>query len=65
MNFLYASWFLFAGAIVFTIISFVVSQGGVKKQLKYAEKYYLEGKEEYLRKTNWLAKITECINWSS
>ena len=51
------SWCLFSAAIISTILSFWVSQKALKKQLEYAEKYYLEEKDEY-RKTSIYAKIT-------
>jgi uncharacterized membrane protein len=56
------SWWLFGAAIISTILSFVFSQLGIKKQLKYAEKYYLEEKDEFLRKTNIPARITDILN---
>jgi len=62
---LMGSWFLFAGAILLTLISFLVTQKSVSVQLDYAEKYYLEEKEEYLNKKScwvsanvWLNRFT-------
>lgn len=60
--FLYWSWYLFAAAIILTIVSFVISNFGIKKQLKYARKYYLEGQEEYLNKRNIFAMFTDYVN---
>lgn len=59
---LYFSWYLFAAAIIITLISFIMSNLGIKKQLKYAEKYYLEGESEYLKKLNIYARLTEVVN---
>jgi hypothetical protein len=61
-EFLYYSWYLFASAIVLTIISFIMSNLGIKRQLKYAQRYYLEGKAEYLKKSNIFAKLTDLTN---
>lgn len=62
---LISSWWLFACAIVSTLLSFVASQLGIRKQLAHAERYYLEEKEEYLSKRNGPARVTECLNYSS
>jgi hypothetical protein len=62
MNLLYISWGCFSGAIIFTIISFFTSQFAIRIQLGYFEKYYLEGKDEYFNKKNWLSIATEIIN---
>lgn len=59
---LYFSWSLFGVAIVSTILSFVSSQSGINKQLYFAEKYYLEEKEEFINKRNWQAQITNYLN---
>jgi len=62
---LVASWWLFGSAVVSTLLSFVASQFGVRVQLTHAEKYYLEGKDEYLQKRNIPAIATECFNYLS
>lgn len=59
------SWWLFGAAIVFTLASFAVSQLAIKRQLQYAEKYYLEFQEEYFKKINHPALWTEYINYAS
>jgi hypothetical protein len=59
------SWCLFGAAIVSTLISFAISQFAIKRQLEYAEKYYLEGKEEYLNKGNTPATLTDYVNYAS
>ncbi len=59
------SWWLFGAAIVFTLVSFAVSQLAIKRQLLYVEKYYLESKEEYFNKENQPALWTEYINYAS
>ena len=59
------SWWLFGLAIILTMTSFLVSQWAIKKQLVYAEKYYLEGIEKYQKKKNKYATITDCLNISS
>ncbi len=60
-----ASWWLFGLAIVFTLVSFVLSQLAIKRQLKYAEKYYLEEEERYLKEKNCPAIWTEYVNYVS
>lgn len=63
---LFLSWFLFCAAIILTILSFVNSQRGIKLQLDYSEKYYLDCKEEYLTKENKFANRVENLNnWSA
>jgi hypothetical protein len=62
---LMASWWLFGLAIISTVISFLVSQAGINVQLEYAKQYYLDGKDEYLTKTNRPAKATDVINYIS
>ena len=59
------SWCLFGLSVVSTLISFIASQIGIKTQLIYAEKYYLNKKQEYLTKPNKAAKLTDFLNYSS
>ena len=61
-EFLYYSWYLFALSIVLTLISFMMSNLGIKRQLKYAQRYYLEGKAEYLKKRSIYARLTDFAN---
>jgi len=61
---LYGSWLALAGAVLVTIISFLVSQRGIDAQLKKAEDYYLRDDQTALNKTG-IAKLTEWINASS
>lgn len=56
------SWWLFGFSIVITIASFIVSQIGIKKQLNYAENYYLKGKDEFRSKRNLPAIFTDYLN---
>ena len=62
---LIASWWLFGCAIVSTLSSFIASQLGIRKQLTYAEKYYLNEKNEYLTKRNIPARMTDFLNCAS
>lgn len=59
------SWCAFGASIVSTLVSFALSQVAIKRQLDYAEKYYLEEKEEYLSKKNCPAILTEFVNYAS
>jgi hypothetical protein len=61
-EYLYYSWYLFAAAIVLTLISFMMSNLGIKRHLKYAQRYYLEGKAEYLEKRSIYARLTDFAN---
>ncbi|MBU0566776.1 hypothetical protein KJ693_02160 [bacterium] len=59
------SWYMFAIAIVVTLVSFIASQLGIDKQLIFAKEYYLEGKEKSLDKPNWPAIIITYSNYVS
>jgi hypothetical protein len=60
-----ASWALFGMCIISTILSFFASQAGLKKQLFFAEKYYLEGDESFFNKKNMAANLTDYLNYLS
>jgi hypothetical protein len=62
---LYSSWVMFGLAILSTLVSFFVSQQGIKKQLKMNTEYYLEGKEEVQYQKNRWAGATECLSYVS
>ena len=62
ISLLKCGWFLFLGAIVSTLVSFVVSQRALRIEIIYAEKYYLENLNEYAHKTSLAAKATEALN---
>ena len=59
------SWIFFGLAIIFTVISFQTSQKGIQTQLEYAEEYYLNKKDEYLKKKNTGAIWTNRLNIAS
>lgn len=59
------SWALFGISIIVTIGSFFASQKGLATQLKYAEKYYIEQDESYLKKQNRFAAYTDYLNYGS
>ena len=56
------SWGCFAAAIVSTILSFMASQNAISKRLTFAEKYYLENKDEYLNKKTLMETATGALN---
>ena len=60
---LYSSWILFGSAILSTLVSFFVSQQGIKKQLKMNTEYYLEGQEQVKDQKNRWAKSTEWLSY--
>jgi hypothetical protein len=59
------SWYFLSTAIIGTILSFILSQIAITRELEYAKKYYLEGKDEYYNKLNMPAKITNILNYFS
>lgn len=59
---LYGSWSLFVLATALTIISFLVSYRAQTMSITFAEKYYLEGNEDYLNKTSWCDLYTRWSN---
>jgi uncharacterized membrane protein len=58
---LIGSWWLFGCAIVTTLLSFVASQLGLRRQLRLAEEYYLGGQEESLNARNAPARATDWL----
>ena len=54
VNFLHWSWVGFLSAIICTLVSFFVSQYAILRQLKLNRLYYLEGREEVIKKKNYL-----------
>lgn len=62
---LVSSWWLFAGAIILTLISFLMSQRAIKRQLVLAERYYLQDDNSALFGTNPFALATEYLNVGS
>lgn len=56
------SWAAFAVAIISTMVSFLVSQKAVDRQLDLAEQYYLQRKDEALTAANDSAKWTTRLN---
>ena len=62
-DFLVGLWVLFGAAIMATMFSFICSQRAIKRQLTYAEEYYLNDKPEYLKKRNVPAFVTEILNY--
>jgi hypothetical protein len=62
MFLLHLSWYFFAVAIVSTLVSFVTSQKGLQRQLFFAEQYYIHRKEEFFKKENKPAKLTNYLN---
>ena len=65
MCLLYFSWFLFGSAILSTLVSFFVSQQGIKKQLEMNRQYYLERKEKVINEKNLWASATERLSYVS
>ena len=62
---LYFSWVLFGLAIISTLVSFFVSQSGIKKQLELNRQYYLENREEVINQRNLWNEATSCLSYIS
>jgi len=62
---LIVSWCAFGAAIISALLSFALSQIALKRQLQYAEKYYLDEDDAYLEKKNGPAVWTEFVNYAS
>lgn len=62
---LFSSWGFFVIAIIMTLLSFVTSQKAIEKQLYFAEQYYLNEREEFIKKKNWMSYLTDWIFYSS
>lgn len=56
------SWGALSLVIISTITSFLVSQKALDMQIKFAERYYLKGDEEYGIKRSFLASLTDFLN---
>jgi hypothetical protein len=64
-EFIKLSWVFLVGAILITLISFILSQKAIDKQLDYAEKYYLSKLDEYLNKNNIYNSLTKGSSYFS
>ena len=60
-----AAWALLILSIVLTISSYITGRFAIEKQLKNAEKYYLQGQHAYLTKINIWKPFTKTINMAS
>ena len=59
---LFTSWWLFALAIILTLVSFIASQRAITRQLVLAEVYYLHGDDSAVDAPNLWAKATGWLN---
>lgn len=62
---LYSSWVLFTLAVAATMVSYVLSQFGIKRQIAFAEAYYLNRKEDAFHLRNSYAVWTTRTNFAS
>jgi hypothetical protein len=62
---LFLSLAFFCFAIINTIYSFIISQTGIKFELKRAEKYYLKNVDRVISTKNKYAKYVDCQNIAS
>ena len=65
LSLMYISWISFILAIVCTLVSFLISQMAIKKQLKLNYEYYILEKEEAKDKKNQLSPIIPLLSWVS
>ena len=59
---LWASWILFASAIVVTVVSFMTTSRAIKDTRYYAYQYYLNSEEKYADKVSPFSVITHYLN---
>ena len=59
------AWIGFVASIVFTLISFLVSQQAISLQLDFAERYYLENDEKAIEEKNHAAIWTDRLAYAS
>ena len=59
------SWVLFLLSIVSTVISFLIGNKGIGRQLVYAEQYYIDGKAKAFNKFNIYSSINSILNYVS
>lgn len=59
------SWYLFAVAIIGTVVSYQIGQKAINVQLGYAEKYYIDKENKYLKKRNPWSVAIMCIGMGS
>lgn len=64
LGLLYGSWVLLTGAVLTTIVTFLVSQKAIDQQLKRAEAYYLHGDQTASTKSR-IARATDWLNIAS
>lgn len=62
---LYVSWGMFVCCIVSTVASYLFSQAGIKRQLSYAKRYYVDGDRAAFNAKNVPARVTEWLNIAS
>jgi hypothetical protein len=59
---LFASWFCYCGAIVSTVVSFMVGQAGYRELISAAERYYLKGDATAHQVSVVISKRIETLN---
>ena len=57
------SWWLFFSAITFSLLSFVVGNAAINRQIKFARDYYIECFKDAVSKTSLLVKISSLLNF--
>lgn len=56
------SWYGFASSIVLTVISFIISQRAMERQMEIAEDYYLKGSDDAFGSKNFSDTTTMVLN---
>jgi hypothetical protein len=62
---LIVSWCLFSAAILSNVLSLLVSQKAIGRQIEYAKNYYIDGQDEFLAKQNAFSLWTKRLNYGS
>ena len=65
LSVLKASWVLFLISVIATVVSFLIGNKGISKQLDYAEQYYIECKAKAFNKFNIYAYLNSAFNYIS
>ncbi len=62
---LFLSWVCFSSAVVITLLSFISSQQGIKRQLDINDRYYLKMDESALSEKNDFARYTDWLAYTA
>jgi hypothetical protein len=64
-NLLVTTWILFVMPLILTLLSFILSQKSLDRQIDLTDDYFLRDDQSALSKTNTFSVITKYMNYSS